>query len=62
MLRSPEISTEDLEQLKKEVFNKEILGDVIVDYSSFLATFRYTLFYYVFMVVHLFMPFGWYGV
>eukprot|EP00596_Hydrurales_sp_CCMP1899_P005210 CAMPEP_0119051770 /NCGR_PEP_ID=MMETSP1177-20130426/73275_1 /TAXON_ID=2985 /ORGANISM="Ochromonas sp, Strain CCMP1899" /LENGTH=724 /DNA_ID=CAMNT_0007031091 /DNA_START=367 /DNA_END=2541 /DNA_ORIENTATION=- len=40
MLRSPEISTEDLEQLKKEVFSKDILGDVIVDYSSFLATFR----------------------
>ena len=40
MVRSPEISIQDLAILKEKVFTADLLGDVIVDYSSFLATFR----------------------
>ena len=40
MVRSPEISIQDLAILKEKVFTSDLLGDVIVDYSSFLATFR----------------------
>ena len=40
MIRSPEISAADLEILKEKIFTPDLLGDVIVDYSSLLATFR----------------------
>lgn len=40
MLRSPEISTDDLAILKEKVFTPDLIGEVIVDYSTFLATFR----------------------
>ena len=40
MLRSPEISTDDLAILKEKIFTPDLIGEVIVDYSTFLATFR----------------------
>ena len=40
MLRSPEISQDDLNILKNDVFTPDLIGNVIVDYSTFLATFR----------------------
>lgn len=40
MVRSPEISTEDLAILKEKIFTKDLLDDIVVDYSSLLATFR----------------------
>ena len=40
MVRSPEISQEDLNLLKEKIFTPDLLGDVVVDYSSLLATFR----------------------
>lgn len=40
MLRSPEISQEDLAVLKEKIFTPDVIGSVIVDYSTFLATFR----------------------
>ena len=40
MVRSPEISQEDLNILKEKIFTPDLLGDIVVDYSSLLATFR----------------------
>jgi hypothetical protein len=40
LLRSPEISTEDLAILKEQIFTPDLIGNVLVDYSTFLATFR----------------------
>lgn len=40
MLRSPPVSTVDLEILKKAVFAEDILNNTICDYSTFLVTFR----------------------
>lgn len=40
MLRSPEISQEDLSILKEQIFTPDLIGNVLVDYSTFLATFR----------------------
>lgn len=40
MLRSPEISAEDLAILKEQIFTPDLIGSVLVDYSTFLATFR----------------------
>lgn len=40
ILRSPAISKDDLEVFKQAVFSDDILSNVIVDYSTYLATFR----------------------
>ena len=40
MMRSPEISADDLAILKDEIFTPDLIGNVVVDSSTFLATFR----------------------
>ena len=40
MMRSPEISADDLAILKEQIFNSDLISNVTVDSSTFLATFR----------------------
>lgn len=40
MIRSPEMSSADLQILKEKVFTSDILNDTIVDFSALLVTFR----------------------
>lgn len=42
LLRGSELSPTDLETLKSNVFTNDLLNNTIVDYSTFLATFRGT--------------------
>ena len=40
MLRAPETSAQDVETLKNKVFTPDLLNNTIIDYATFITTFR----------------------